>query len=287
MKRIGITAILLTAVLTANVFAITPYNERGDDFSAMVITQITNSNDCTIFHYTVTYDVGSPRALEMLLINYKPNILKKEFFYKIFGIADRCIEWRGAYISGSVNSSIKIRTLPIGEFIKINQNMIVADLKNTLKPGETVSLYIITKNQYILPGIGILEGARTIATWIFQDESEVPEGFDNELHTKKFPTIIPQPRPSTPIGVLEYMMGQMTPLYNMKLISDDKIFTQLYDKLTLARVNILAGSSKFVDACLALVNFRNQLSVERGKTVDENAYQMLFFISGELMGMLK
>ena len=107
MKRIGITAVLLTVVLTANVFAITPYNEKKSDFDATIVTKLTTTNNNSfLFQYTVSYSLSSPRALKKLSITYKTNELKDDYFSYICGKANNNNNWVGLYSDGTIYSSI-------------------------------------------------------------------------------------------------------------------------------------------------------------------------------------
>ena len=292
MKRFLTTAIILMSFSIG--FAVTPYNERCDDFTAQFSANLSQSNDCFVFNYIIKYLSGNTGQLSFIKIYYLPNVYMQKYFVKYDGQTSDNREWVGYYFTSDSCSffSFKPKRI-IGDkdtdqiVIKNDHPFMMFMSTAFLNPGQSISIHIVTKINGIIPGIGTIGAAEAAVIWLYQDDEERGPDIGSGRNPKLFPTIIPMPRPGSAVEYATYLMEQTTTAKNLGMISSIDTFSVLWNRTMTIRAKALEGPKSYNIAIAELEQYRIQLGGQRGKTVNEDAFQVLDYVASEMIRLMK
>lgn len=299
IKRICI--FILITMMASLIYAVEPYDERMDDFEAVITTVISNQANGVEYHYTVNYSSQNKRGLMWLTFDISANISMYEFV-DFKGIANRNIVWRksapysiGGY-SGSKLTFSAWKTLgsakPIqGTFTWINSNLRLYSEIAFLRPGEILNIYITAKGEDTIPGVANLEGYCAAASWVFADyDDNYPAEYIAQHKIARSPKIIkivgPGPKPKSPLAMIDHLIATTTGAYNENWISKDDVYQGLMDKLNSAKSQIQRGIFKYHTAKNIMGAYKHLLDAQRQKAIVEECYQMLYINADVMIDML-
>ena len=292
MKRILTTAIILLCFSVG--FAVTPYNERRDDFIAQFSANLSQSNDCFIFQYSLNYAANNTSDFNSILIKYKGETGKKVSIVKLYGRASDNREWTGGIIVGDYGASLSFTPMhKRGEnisdtiIIKNGHPFSLQTSPADLKPGQSLTVYYVVKQTQMIPGCGNVGGSKNGAYWITYEGEEPGPTMNEGTEPKLFPTIIPMPRPTSAVEYATYLMEQTTTAKNLGMISSIDTFSVLWNRTMTIRSKTLEGPKSYNIAIAELEQYRIQLGGQRSKTVNEDAFQVLDYVASEMIRLMK
>ena len=292
MKRFLTTAIILMSFSIG--FAVTPYNERRDDFTAQFSANLSQSNDCFVFQYSLNYAANNTSDFSRLRIKYFGDTGKKVSIVKLYGKASDNREWTGDIIVGDYGATLSFfpmmglnDTIENMTIIKDGHPFSLQTSTAELKPGQSVTVYYVTKKNKMIPGCGNVGGSKNGAFWITYEGEEPGPMMNEGTEPKQFPTIIPMPRPGSAVEYATYLMEQTTTAKNLGMISSVDTFSVLWNRTMTIRAKALEGPKSYNIAIAELEQYRIQLAGQRGKTVNEDAFQVLDYVASEMIRLMK
>ena len=275
-------------------FAVKPYNERHDDFTAQFSANLSQSNDCFVFQYSLNYSLQNNASFTELLFEYNVEIGKNISFTKLYGSASDNREWHGHFSAGEYRASLTFSpmmglsdVLENKTIIKDGHRFALQTCSAHLKPGQTLAVYCIVKKNKMIPGCGNVGGSKNGAYWITYEGEEPGPMMNEGTEPKLFPTIIPMPRPTSAVEYATYLMEQTTTAKNLGMISSVDTFSVLWNRTMTIRAKALEGPKSYAIAIAELEQYRIQLAGQRGKTVNEDAFQVLDYVASEMIRLMK
>jgi hypothetical protein len=265
-----------------------PYNEQASNFSATVLVSVIPSTNVTEFKYEINYSQINQRNLTSLQFTFSPQIAN-DIFFKAYGESEDGVAWNGTY--GYTGNSSVISYGPKGGTVNnkiINGQMFLQENSAHLKPGQKLTLWLLTQGNQTIPGIVNLEGYCNIAVWLYDSSEDYnDDSIDTSFRPKIFKVVGPVLKPVDNTGLIDKLIELTTGSYDLQWISKMDVFQGLIDKLKAAKQQIIMGWAKYHTACNILEAYKNQLNAQRGKSITESCYQMLYYNSDLLISKLK
>ena len=292
--KILITGMLFIVIETSIVYSVTPYNERCDDFTAQFSANLSQSNDCFIFQYSLDYMLINTLDFILLNISYNRETGNKVSFVKLYGKASDNREWSGSIIIGDSGANLMFSpmrrsgdTLKTKTIMKDGHPFIYQTGTAYLKPGQSLTVYYVVKQNIMIPGCGNVDGEEVGVYWLTCEGEEPGPSTSEGTEPKHFPTIIPMPRPTSAVEYATYLMEQTTTAKNLGMISSIDTYSVLWNRTMMIRSKTLEGPKSYNIAIAELEQYRIQLAGQRSKTVNEDAFQVLDYVASEMIRLMK